>query len=75
MARHSGCCHHYALPTVRVLPWGLCAAGWHGLSKVDHTVNCIVISILTIIVSTDGELSMHKAQFQVLYRNLVSAVT
>lgn len=74
MARHSGCCHHSALPVVKVLPWGLCATGWHGLSKVDHTVNCIVISILTIIVSLDGELSMHKAQFQVLYRTLVSAL-
>lgn len=60
VAGHSACCHHSALHIIRVLPWA-CAVGWHGLSKVDHNVNCIVISILTIIVSIDGELSMHKS--------------
>lgn len=58
----TACCHHSALHIIRVLGLlGLCWVGWHGLSKVDHNVNCIVISILTIIVSIDGELSMHKS--------------
>lgn len=69
MAGHSGCRQHSALP-----PRGFPEASWHGLSRVDHALHCVAVPILTITASTGGQLSMHQAQFQVLYRNFLSAL-